>query len=99
MSSTHRTSWIDEETESPVIDESAKKLEHFVESFADGRIDESELEAQEQRVTELMKEIEPQLDDHLHERVTQLLCELTAYDIMQCFAEFQKARVKTAFRG
>lgn len=49
----------------------------------DGKIDESELDEQEQRLVGLMQEIEPQLDDALHERVTELLCELTAYDLMQ----------------
>ena len=30
-----------------------------------------------------MKEIEPQLEPELHDRVTQLLAELTAFDVMQ----------------
>jgi hypothetical protein len=32
---------------------------------------------------DLMKEVEPLLDNALHEKVTRLLCELTAYDLMQ----------------
>jgi hypothetical protein len=31
--------------------------------------------------------------------VTELLCELTAYDLMQTLHEMQKARPRTAFRG
>ena len=50
--------------------------------MADGRIDASELKAQEDRVVALMKTIEPELDDALHEQVTHLLCELSAYNIM-----------------
>lgn len=99
MSGQERVSWIDEETRAPVIDEYARQLESFVETFADGRVDEAELTAQEGRLTELMKEIEPQLDDELHAKVTRLLCELTAYDIMQVFHELQQARPQSVFRG
>ena len=99
MSDQTRMSWIDSEAQSSVIDEHARQLDSFVETFADGKVDESELKAQEERVTKLMKQIEPQLDDDLHEKITKLLCELTAYDIMHCFFELQQARPKTAFRG
>jgi len=46
-----------------------------------------------------MKEVEPLLDDEVHGKVTRLLCELTAYDIMQMFASLQQTRPKTQFRG
>ena len=83
----------------PVIDKYARQLDGFTKTFADGHVDDSELKAQEARVTALMREIEPKLDDALHAKVTQLLCELTAYDVMQCFHAMQQSRPKTAFRG
>jgi hypothetical protein len=46
-----------------------------------------------------MREVEPLLDEKLHAKVTQLLCELTAYDIMHAVYTMQQARPKTAFRG
>ena len=58
-----------------------------------------ELKAQETRLTTLMKAVEPLLDDALHAKVTELLCELTAYDLMQTLHEMQKTRHKTVFRG
>lgn len=94
-----RISWIDEETQEPLIDDHAKKLESYAQTFADGRVDEEELKAQEVRLTTLMKEIEPQLDDELHAKVTRLLCELSAYDIMQALYEIQQSRAQTTFRG
>lgn len=94
-----RTSWFDESSQTSQIDQYARQLKPFVEAMADGRIDESELKAQEARLTSLMKEVEPLLDDKLHAKVTQLLCELTAYDLMQMFHEMQKSRPKTVFRG
>ena len=46
-----------------------------------------------------MKKVEPKLDDDLHEEVTELLCELTAYNIMHTVSEIAEARPKTKFRG
>lgn len=94
-----RTDWIDDKTSEPLIDKYARQLDSFAKTFADGRVDAGELKAQEQRVTALMREIEPKLDDALHGKVTQLLCELTAYDVMQCFHAMEEARPKTKFRG
>lgn len=94
-----KPSWFDEQTNAPQIDQYARKLTSFIEAMADGRIEAAELKAQETRLTTLMKEVEPQLNDALHAKVTQLLCELTAYDLMQMLHEMQKSRPKTAFRG
>jgi hypothetical protein len=94
-----RTSWFDKKSKVPQIEQYARQLESFVQAMADGKIEPSELRDQETRLVDLMKEIEPQLDDALHEKVTRLLCELTAYDLMQMLHAMQEARPKTAFRG
>jgi hypothetical protein len=96
---TGRTHWLDEKTDTPLIDQYVQKLSSFLEAMADGRIDASELKAQEDRVTALMKTIEPELNDTLHEQVTHLLCELSAYNIMHTIHQFVEARPKTKFRG
>ena len=67
--------------------------------MADGKIDASELKDQEARVVALMKTVEPELSDELHEQVTHLLCELSAYNIMHTLHELMAARPKTKFRG
>ena len=46
-----------------------------------------------------MKSVEPKLDDALHEEVTQLLCELSAYNIMQTLHKLMESAPKTKFRG
>lgn len=97
--STARTDWFDEHSQTPMIDQHARKLTTFVDALADGRIDEQEFKSQEKRVYLLLKEIEPQLDDALHAKVTELLCELTAYDLMQMLREMQQKRPQTKFRG
>jgi hypothetical protein len=94
-----RTSWLDAKSKVPQIEQYARHLDSFVQAMADGKIDASELRDQEARLVGLMKEIEPKLDDALHEKVTRLLCELTAYDLMQMVHTMQEARPKTVFRG
>jgi len=94
-----RVRWFDEKTLTPLIADYAQRLDSYLTAAADGVIDGAELAAQEHRVVALMKEVEPQLDPKLHEKVTELLCELTAYDIMHSLHIMQEARPKTAFRG
>ena len=96
---TKRTPWLDESTDAPVIAEQAKRLESFIAAMADGRVDTKELASQESRLVAAMKSVEPMLNDEQHGAVTRLLCELTAYDIMQLLHTMQQARPKTAFRG
>jgi hypothetical protein len=94
-----RQKWFDEASNEPLIENYARQLDSFIQTMADGVVDESEITAQEARLISLMKEVEPLLDDDLHVKVTRLLCELTAYDIMQMLRSLQEARSKTQFRG
>jgi hypothetical protein len=94
-----RTHWLDDTTDTPLIGEYAERLGTFLEAMADGRIDAQELRAQESRVAELMKAVEPKLDDALHEEVTRLLCELSAYNIMHTMHQLMEAAPRTKFQG
>jgi hypothetical protein len=96
---TGRRHWFDEKTHAPLIEEYTRHLETFLSTMADGKVDAGELRAQEKRLVKLMEEVEPQLNDTLHEKVTRLLCELCAYDIMHLLHTMERARPKTAFRG
>ena len=93
-----RSSWLDEEG-GVAIDDQARKLESYVQALADGVVSDQELADQERRVVALMKKVEPRLDDALHADVTQLLCELVAFDVMQMLHTVQEARSKVRFRG
>ncbi len=93
-----RASWLDAKAQHPQIEQQARQLDTFIQAMADGKIDDAELKQQEARLVALMKEIEPQLDDALHEKVTRLLCELTAYDLMQMLHTMQQARKKPAWK-
>ena len=46
-----------------------------------------------------MQEVEPLLEPDLHAKVTRLLCELTAYDLMQVMHSLHHSRPKTVFQG
>jgi hypothetical protein len=94
-----RTDWLDATTDTPLIGQYAERLGTFLEAMADGRIDDQELKDQEARLVALMKVVEPNLDDALHEKITRLLCELSAYNIMSTLHQLMKATPKTKFRG
>lgn len=94
-----RTPWFDAANQKPLISEYAQRLQPFLDSMADGRIDDGELEAQEKRLTAAMRQVEPRLGGDLHDMVTRLLCEMAAYDLMQALHTMQSARKPTVFQG
>lgn len=94
-----RTRWLDVASDSPLIGQYAERLGSLLEAMADGRIDESELKVQEDRVSAIMKTVEPKLDDALHAEVTELLCELWAFSIMSTLHQLMAAQPTTKFRG
>jgi hypothetical protein len=96
---TGKTPWFDDASDSALLAEYARKLDSFLDVVSDGKVDAKELAAQEKRVVTLMKEVEPLLSPEAHEKVTQLLCEVTAYDLMNTLHMAQASRPKTKFRG
>ncbi|HMF95300.1 MAG TPA: hypothetical protein VKE96_13430, partial [Vicinamibacterales bacterium] len=87
-----RTSWFDDKAEHPLIQEQLEKLDSFTSAMADGVITKQELATQEQRLLTAMKQVERQLGDELHEDVTKLLVELTAYNVMRLLHELHAER-------
>jgi hypothetical protein len=94
-----RKSWLDDKAETTLIDDYARELGSFIEAMSDGVMDADEVRNQEQRVITLMQQIEPQLDDKMHEQITKLLCEMSALSVMQVLHELCEARPKTVFQG
>ena len=92
-----RTSWFDDKAEHPVIQEQITKLESFTSALADGVVSSQELNGQERRLTAAMKTLEAELGDELHSKVTTVLVELTAYNVMRLLHELQAARARKAF--
>jgi hypothetical protein len=94
-----RVDWLDATSETPMIHEHVERLGSFMDAMADGKITDQELKDQESRVVALMKRIEPQLEDKLHTEITELLCELSAYNIMHTLHGLMQVKPKTKFRG
>jgi hypothetical protein len=92
-----RSSWFDERAEHPVIQEQVSKLDSFTSAMADGVVDKTELSGQEQRLAAAMKQLEPELSDELHGKVTRVLVELTAYNVMRLLHELHAERARIAF--
>jgi predicted transcriptional regulator len=92
-----RTSWFDEKAEHQAIQERASKLESFTSALADGVVSKQELTGQEQRLVTAMKKVETELNDDLHAKVTTVLVELTAYNVMRLLHELQTERARMAF--
>ena len=93
-----RTSWFDEHVTHPIIQERVVKLEAFTNAMADGVVTKQELGGQEQRLVAAMKSCESTLSDDQHAKVTTLLVELSAYNIMRLLHELQAERMRAAIK-
>jgi len=94
-----RKSWTDDSGESTLIDDYATKTGAYIDAMADGKVDASEVGAQESKLVALMKKIEPKLDDDQHAEITELLCEMTAFNAMQMLHMFDEARTKQGIQN
>jgi hypothetical protein len=93
-----RTSWFDDKAGHQLIQEQVKKLDSFTSALADGVVSGQELSGQEQRLVAAMKALEAGLlSDELHGKVTTVLVELSAYNVMRLLHELQAERMRMAF--
>ena len=87
-----RKSWLDEKGETTLIDGYAQQSSDFIQAMADGTIDKDEVDQQEAKLVALMKKIEPSLSDEQHAEITELLCELSAFNVMQMLNVIHQSR-------
>ena len=92
-----RTSWFDDKAEHPAIQDQLEKLESFTTALADGVVTQQELARQEERLVAAMAKLEAGLSDELHAKVTTVLVELSAYNVMRLLHELQAERTRIAF--
>ena len=62
-------------------------MESWQSALADGVVRPEEVRQQSQRVTDLLRALEPKLNDELHEELTRILYELSVLYGMQALAE------------
>ncbi|TWU46033.1 hypothetical protein Q31b_12110 [Novipirellula aureliae] len=94
-----RKSWTDEQGETTLIDDYAKQSADFIAAMADGKIDKSEVDAQEAKLVAIMNKIEPTLDDQQHAAITELLCEMSVYSVMQMLHAAYESRMSQGVSG
>ena len=82
-----------------LIHERVEKLKSFTNALADGVVTKQELAGQEQRLLAAMKKVEADLSDDQHGKVTTVLVELTAYNIMHTLHQLVESAPRTKFRG
>jgi predicted transcriptional regulator len=92
-----RTSWFDDDAQHPLIHEQIEKLESFTRALADGQVSKQELSGQEQRLVAALKALEPELSDDVHAKVTTVLVELSAYNVMRLLHELRAEQTRLAF--
>jgi hypothetical protein len=92
-----RTSWFDESAQQPLIQDQVNRLESFTSAMADGMVSKQELDGQEQRLVAAMRKLEPELSDELHGKVTTVLVELSAYNIMRLLHELRAEHARRTF--
>ena len=89
-----RINWLDEDTNAPALEEQVSKLEHFTNSLADGVIDADELSQQSNAMVAAMRAVQDDLTAEQHAKVTTLLVELTAFNIMKTLHELTVSRLQ-----
>jgi hypothetical protein len=92
-----RASWFDENANQLLIQEQVDKLQSFTDALADGVVERRELDAQEQRLVAALRRLEPELSDDLHAKVTAVLVEISAYNIMRLLHELRGEHARLAF--
>jgi hypothetical protein len=80
------TSWFNEETSELYSAQFFQRMESWQRAVADGRIDPEEIQAQGERVTDLMKRIEASVSDEAHAKLTEAFSELAVLQGMQAYA-------------
>jgi len=92
-----RIDWFDDKAEHPMIQEQITKLDSFTSALADGVVSKNELSGQERRLVTAMKTLEADLSDDLHAKVTTVLVELSAYNVMRLLHELRAEQTRMAF--
>lgn len=84
-----RKGWFDPQSSELMFATYMEQMESWQEALADGKVDPEEVRQQGERVSTLLRALEPKLSDALHEEVTQVLFELAVFYGMQRLAELE----------
>ena len=82
-----REPWFDSESSELMFSRYVERMESWQSALADGVVQPEEVRQQSQRVTDMLRALEPRLSDELHEKVTRVLYELSVLYGMEALAE------------
>ena len=71
-----RASWFDEKTNELMFSTYMTQMDSWQDAMADGVIEPGEIQKQAERVGEMLRALEPELSDELHEEITNIFYEL-----------------------
>jgi hypothetical protein len=81
-----RISWFDQETGSILLSEYFQRMDSWQRAMADGKITAEEIRDQSSKVIELLKEVEPMVNEAEHQLITEALYEMAVLQAMQASA-------------
>ena len=88
-----RTGWFDAESNEANFGEYVEQMESWQAAMADGVIEPEEIQAQAQRVADMLRALESKLEDEIHEELTRIFYELAVlYGMQQLVAIEATAR-------
>lgn len=83
-----RASWFDERSNELSFSKYVEKMDSWQQALADGVVQPEELSRQQERVTDLLRKLEPTLSDEQHKALTEIFYELAVLYGMQRMIEF-----------
>jgi hypothetical protein len=86
-----RTGWFDSESNELKFSEYLEKMESWQKALADGVVQPDEVRGQAEKVSEMLRTLEPKLSDELHEELTQILYEWAVLQAMDRLVELTEA--------
>jgi len=89
-----RTGWFDSESNELKFSEYLEKMESWQKALADGVVQPDEVRGQAEKVSEMLRALEPKLSDELHEELTQILYEWAVLQAMDRLVELTEAERK-----
>ena len=89
-----RRSWFDPESNEMMFAEYLEQMESWQKALADGVVEPEEVREQAEKVSKMLRALEPKLSDELHEELTQILYEWAVLQAMERLLELTAAERK-----
>ncbi len=89
-----RRSWFDPESNEMMFAKYLEQMESWQKALADGVVEPVEVREQAEKVSEMLRALEPKLSDELHKELTQILYEWAVLQAMERLLDLTEAERK-----